>query len=106
MFSGITFNKDLKGTKKIIKRKGSKIILAASGMMTGGRVLEYLKHYLSDKKILSSLSGIRLKAPAEGHYWIMHMSSRYTASIIRSKLMCKRSVTCQLMLIRLNCFNG
>jgi metallo-beta-lactamase family protein len=38
------------GTEKIIKQKGSKIILAASGMLTGGRVLEYLKHYIGDKK--------------------------------------------------------
>lgn len=50
MFSGITINEDYTGTEKIIKQKGSKIILAASGMLTGGRVLEYLKHYLSDSK--------------------------------------------------------
>jgi metallo-beta-lactamase family protein len=50
MFSGITINEDYTGTEKIIKQKGSKIILAASGMLTGGRVLEYLKHYIGDKK--------------------------------------------------------
>ncbi len=50
MFSGVTINQDHKGTEKIIRRKGSKIILAASGMMTGGRVLEYLKHYITDAR--------------------------------------------------------
>ncbi|MCR8560784.1 MBL fold metallo-hydrolase [Mucilaginibacter sp. BJC16-A38] len=50
MFSGLTINQDYEGTEKIIKRKGSKIVLAASGMLTGGRVLEYLKHYITDPK--------------------------------------------------------
>jgi len=50
MFSGITINQDAQGTQKIIKQKGGKIILAASGMLTGGRVLEYLKHYLYDSR--------------------------------------------------------
>lgn len=50
MFSGITINQDYSNTEKIIAKKGSKIILAASGMLTGGRVLEYLKHYLPDSR--------------------------------------------------------
>jgi metallo-beta-lactamase family protein len=50
MFSGITINQEYEGTQDIIKRKGSKIVLAASGMLTGGRVLEYLKHYVTDSK--------------------------------------------------------
>jgi metallo-beta-lactamase family protein len=50
MFSGTTINQDYEGTERIIKQKGSKIILAASGMLTGGRVLEYLKHYVTDTK--------------------------------------------------------
>lgn len=50
MFSGITINQDYQQTKKIIRQRNSKIILAASGMMTGGRVLEYLKKYLPDAK--------------------------------------------------------
>ncbi|QKJ33020.1 MBL fold metallo-hydrolase [Mucilaginibacter mali] len=49
MFSGVTINDDYQGTEQIIKRHGSKIILAASGMLTGGRVLTYLKSYLPDK---------------------------------------------------------
>jgi metallo-beta-lactamase family protein len=50
MFSGITINQDYRGTEKIINKNGSKVILAASGMLTGGRVLEYLKHYVADYK--------------------------------------------------------
>jgi metallo-beta-lactamase family protein len=50
MFSGITINQDYKGTEKILRSKGSQIILAASGMLTGGRVLEYLKHYVTDTR--------------------------------------------------------
>lgn len=50
MFSGVTINEDYQGTEDIIKRQGSKIILAASGMLTGGRVLSYLKSYLPEKR--------------------------------------------------------
>lgn len=50
MFSSVTINEDYGGTEAIIRTKGSKIILAASGMLTGGRVLEYLKHYVSDHR--------------------------------------------------------
>ncbi len=50
MFSSVTINHDYHGTEKIIAQKESKIILAASGMLTGGRVLEYLKHYITDPR--------------------------------------------------------
>jgi metallo-beta-lactamase family protein len=50
MFSGVTINPDYHHTEKIIRQKGSKVVLAASGMLTGGRVLEYLKHYLGDAR--------------------------------------------------------
>jgi metallo-beta-lactamase family protein len=50
MFSGTTINQDYQGTERIIKQKGSKIVLAASGMLTGGRVLEYFKHYIGNQK--------------------------------------------------------
>jgi len=50
MFNGIKINQEYRGTEKILNRKESKIILAASGMLTGGRVLEYLKHYVTDSR--------------------------------------------------------
>ena len=59
MFSGVTISQDYRHTKKIIRQKNSKIILAASGMMTGGRVLEYLKQYLPDAKNTILLIGFQ-----------------------------------------------
>jgi len=50
MFSGVSINEDFRGTANILRQKRSKIILAASGMLTGGRVLEYLKHYITDAR--------------------------------------------------------
>lgn len=37
---------DFKDTQKVVAQKGSKVVIAASGMLTGGRVLEYLMHYI------------------------------------------------------------
>ncbi|QEC80354.1 MBL fold metallo-hydrolase [Mucilaginibacter ginsenosidivorax] len=59
MFSGVTINQDYKNTEKIIRRRGSKIVMAASGMLTGGRVLEYLKHYLGDARNTILLIGFQ-----------------------------------------------
>jgi metallo-beta-lactamase family protein len=50
MYNNITINEDYNCTIGFIKDKQSKIVIAASGMMTGGRVLEYLKHYIGDSK--------------------------------------------------------
>jgi metallo-beta-lactamase family protein len=50
MNNSITINEDYNCTIGFIKEKRSKIVIAASGMMTGGRVLEYLKHYIGDSK--------------------------------------------------------
>lgn len=50
MHNGITIIKDWHDTQKVIDRKGSKIVIAASGMLTGGRVLEYLKAYIENKR--------------------------------------------------------
>lgn len=59
VLSSITINKDFSGTEKIIKQKNSKIILAGSGMLTGGRALEYLKHYLGDDRNIILLVGFQ-----------------------------------------------
>ena len=42
--------KDIEETWKIIEDKRSKIIIAGSGMLSGGRALEYLKAYAGDEK--------------------------------------------------------
>jgi metallo-beta-lactamase family protein len=41
---------DFADTQRIIREFGSKVVIAASGMLTGGRVLEYLKYYIGDKR--------------------------------------------------------
>lgn len=40
----VVINRDWRNTKDIIHKHGSKIVISASGMLTGGRVLEYMKH--------------------------------------------------------------
>lgn len=59
VLSSITINKNFSGTERIIKQKGSKIVLAGSGMLTGGRALEYLKHYLGDDRNIVLLIGFQ-----------------------------------------------
>ena len=44
----IRVNKEYSGTVNIVNDKRSKIVVAASGMLSGGRVLEYLKHDLGN----------------------------------------------------------
>lgn len=46
----IIINKDHDGTLSIIKDGHNKIVLSASGMLTGGRVLEYFTAYAPDPK--------------------------------------------------------
>lgn len=46
----VVINRDFRQTKKIISTPGSKIVISASGMLTGGRVLEYLKYLAPDPK--------------------------------------------------------
>lgn len=57
IWNNITINREFRGTNVILNQKGSKIIIAASGMLTGGRVLEYLKHYIGDKRNTILLAG-------------------------------------------------
>lgn len=46
-FPGLICTKKSEESKKIIKQSGPKIIIAGSGMMSGGRVLHHLKNYIS-----------------------------------------------------------
>ncbi|WP_343523575.1 MBL fold metallo-hydrolase [Pedobacter sp.] len=50
ILKGVKVNKEYAGTANIVNNRQSKIVVAASGMLTGGRVLEYLKHDLGNKK--------------------------------------------------------
>ncbi|REC63730.1 MBL fold metallo-hydrolase [Chryseobacterium pennae] len=46
----ININREYANTAEIIHDKQSKIIIAGSGMLTGGRVLEYLKHDVGNSR--------------------------------------------------------
>ncbi|TGL55434.1 MBL fold metallo-hydrolase [Leptospira wolffii] len=48
---------DAKETKKLASKKGPRIVIAGSGMATGGRVLNYLQHSLGDPNSLVLLAG-------------------------------------------------
>lgn len=50
IIGNIEINRDYKNTEEIIRDKTSKIIIAGSGMITGGRVLEYLKHDIGNSR--------------------------------------------------------
>ncbi|MCS6822703.1 MAG: MBL fold metallo-hydrolase [Cytophagaceae bacterium] len=50
MFEQVTMIRDIKSTMRNIENPIPKIIISGSGMLTGGRVLEYLKAYVQDKK--------------------------------------------------------
>lgn len=41
---------DVASSRKIVEDRGPKIILAGSGMITGGRILHYLDHYLAEDR--------------------------------------------------------
>lgn len=53
----ITINRDYEKTIGIIRDPHPKIVMSASGMLTGGRVLEYMKAYAGDHKNLVLLIG-------------------------------------------------
>jgi metallo-beta-lactamase family protein len=57
IFRDITINRDFHNTEGIIHDQHSKIVLSASGMLTGGRVLEYMTAYAPDHKNLVLLIG-------------------------------------------------
>jgi metallo-beta-lactamase family protein len=57
--AGIRVVKDYKQTLKISALSGPGIVIAASGMLTGGRVLTYLKKYLGDKRNTILLAGFQ-----------------------------------------------
>lgn len=48
-------------TKKIVNKRGPKIVIAGSGMATGGRVLSYLEHSLGDPNSLVLFVGYQAK---------------------------------------------
>ncbi|MEW6468775.1 MAG: MBL fold metallo-hydrolase [Bacteroidota bacterium] len=50
VFSGVRMVSELRDTMNIIRDKSPKIIIAGSGMLSGGRALEYLKAHLGNRR--------------------------------------------------------
>ncbi|MGV6844877.1 MAG: MBL fold metallo-hydrolase [Lutibacter sp.] len=50
MIETVHLIKDVKTSKAVVQDKNPKIVLAGSGMITGGRVLHYLDHLISNEK--------------------------------------------------------
>ena len=50
MLSTVHLITEIKASKMIVNNKDPKIVLAGSGMITGGRVLHYLDKLISDQK--------------------------------------------------------
>jgi metallo-beta-lactamase family protein len=46
MFSGLTITEEVRDSKDIVRAMDPKIIIAGSGMLTGGRILSHAKNYL------------------------------------------------------------
>ncbi len=85
MCKDITTIRDYHETEKVIQKKGSKLIIAASGMLTGGRVLEYIKNYIGQKKNTVLLvgyqaEGTRGRALKEGTHEIKIHGKYYQVS--------------------------
>ncbi|MGP8214446.1 MAG: MBL fold metallo-hydrolase RNA specificity domain-containing protein [Bacteroidia bacterium] len=57
MCNNITIIRNYHETAKVIQKKGSKIIIAASGMLTGGRILAYIKNDVGHKRNTVALVG-------------------------------------------------
>jgi metallo-beta-lactamase family protein len=57
IYKDVIINREYQGTESIIKDKHPKIVIAASGMLTGGRVLEYMKFYAPQKNSTILLVG-------------------------------------------------
>jgi len=55
----ITIVRDFQDTFKVLRNPQSKIVIAASGMLTGGRVLTYIKEYGNDVKNTVLLVGFQ-----------------------------------------------
>ena len=75
---------EFKDTLNVIKEKKSKIIIAGSGMLSGGRVLEYLKAYVEDKKTTVLFVGYQAEGDArQGDASRSENILRYRANIIK-----------------------
>lgn len=59
MRTQVTLVKEIESSKEMVHRNGPKIAIAGSGMITGGRVLHYLKRHLGDSDSTVLLAGFQ-----------------------------------------------
>jgi metallo-beta-lactamase family protein len=59
--SDIVINREFERTLEIVADPRPKIIIAASGMLTGGRILEYMKNYATHKNNAILLAGYQVE---------------------------------------------
>ncbi len=84
IFDNIGIITKFEDTLKVIAMKSSKIVIAASGMLTGGRVLFYLEKYLEDENNMILFTGYqsegtRGRSLLEGGHEIKIHGKFYTA---------------------------
>lgn len=58
-FSGLHYVRDVEESKSLNDRKGTVVIMSASGMCEGGRVLHHLIHSIEDEKNIIILTGFQ-----------------------------------------------
>lgn len=83
MKSSFEIIEDYKETWDVINKKTSKVIIAGSGMVSGGRVLTYLKNYINHPENTVLISGFQAKgtrgrALVEGTHEIKIFGKYYT----------------------------
>jgi len=59
MCQSFTITQDFQETLKVIANKSPKIVIAGSGMVSGGRVLTYLQSYITEKSTAILLAGFQ-----------------------------------------------
>ena len=59
MCASFKMTKDYKESMAFIDDESAKIVIAGSGMLTGGRVIAYLQHYISDPKTTVLIAGFQ-----------------------------------------------
>jgi metallo-beta-lactamase family protein len=79
----VIFIKSVEDTESVIQSPAPKIVIAASGMLAGGRILHYLKDYLPEKRNTLLLvgfqaEGTRGKAVKEGAHEVKIHGRYYT----------------------------
>lgn len=56
-FPGLTYTRSVEESKRLNELKGPQVIIAASGMCTGGRIMHHLYHNLADPKTHIVIAG-------------------------------------------------